>query len=173
MSLERYQHVAAIVPTFAPIGMGHLFARFELAWWCQIAIYAVWGIVALASVAFMLQRDRLKAERHVEQRVREVGTDIKQLASDFSQTTSAQEQETEALRDRVDRMERALREQLDVHLPIIVHLAGSANVGPVTASARLEVVGPQRRRLVRIWRWIGLQGRRLKRCIWGERTDNC
>ena len=79
-SLEQYQHVAIIVPTFSPIGMAHLFAFLELAWWYQAPSYAAWGVVALASVAFMLQRDRVKAEQHVAQRVGEVAMEVGQLA---------------------------------------------------------------------------------------------
>ena len=79
-SLEQYQHVAIIVPTFSPIGMAYLFAFLELAWWYQAPSYTACGVVALASVAFMLKRGRVKAEQHVAQRVGEVAMEVGQLA---------------------------------------------------------------------------------------------
>lgn len=175
-SLERYQHVAVIVPTFFPIGMAQLFSFLELAWWCQALIYILWGVVALTCVAFMLQRDRVKAEQHVSQRVGEVAIEVDHLASEFSRATASQQRQTEALSQRVDRMEQAMREELDVHLPHILNLAGSVDLSIMTGTARVHVKGPHRGRLVRMRQWIQQQGRQFIRwvclMVWGSHEDS-
>lgn len=160
-SLSSHQYLVIILTIILPA----ILFRFLESWTsCELVlaiVYVVWAVIAVLSVASMLEKDRLKAEQSIARRLEKVSNDLKLLKDEnIRKTTGLQDRLTE-----MDRVYRSAFEELGIVLPPPrIRLRGSITAETGT-SATLSVVNP--RRIVRLWSWVRRQALRFWRWFYG------
>ena len=165
-SLSAYHYTAIIFTILVPSGLSLALPYFALGLIPRIIIsvvgFLVWAVVVCIVMALMLNRDKTKAERHVDRQVEHLKRGVDNTAEELKSLR-------DHFRDEVNNLEETVRltlkNQLSVDLPprmvsgraraVSIQFTASAATGTATGGSRVRRIRLWVRRVVhRTWQFI-------------------
>lgn len=170
-SLSKPQHAICIFP-IAISAIFELTQSWQASGLClscvnmmELALYMVWYPSAVVVIGVVTRADRTRVDERIDQVSSELDDGINQLREEHQRSVAGIQDRVNDIRDWVQNIDRAMREELGVDLPPpTVSLRAKFRSGVPTMNASVTADGPASRR-ARLQVWIKHQTRNLRRWL--------